>query len=112
MKTHEAEYANSTASLALYQRALAVLGQQTPPPQQQQAAASPAGSGEIEFNEELDEEEMEEEEERVDEDERLSLSPGAPANGEAQGSPSRRNSSASGSPKSNMEFAKQLTVAV
>ena len=85
LKTHEAEYASSSASLALYQRALAVLGSQSPPSNSQ--ATDSNG------------------EDEEDNDEARSNASGSPA-------ATSEKETVEALKAARMEFANQLTVAV
>lgn len=100
MKTHEAEYQNSAASLALYQRALAVLGSQ--------AAAAAAASSEDQGSPVSNEDNMDEEHELDDEEGSESRSRQSASPTDLKKTPG---TSANSSP-SRLEFTKQLTVAV
>lgn len=100
LKTHEAEYQNSAASLALYQRALAVLGSQ--------AAAAAAASSEDQGSPVSNEDNMDEEHELDDEEGSESRSRQSASPTDLKKTPG---TSANSSP-SRLEFTKQLTVAV
>eukprot|EP00095_Tigriopus_kingsejongensis_P006908 maker-scaffold126_size328755-snap-gene-2.11 protein:Tk06908 transcript:maker-scaffold126_size328755-snap-gene-2.11-mRNA-1 annotation:"zinc finger protein" len=101
LKTHEAEYQSSAASLALYQRALAVLGSQAAVAAAANAEGqgSPAGSHEDEAAEE-DEDETASEARSQNSASPSEVKRSSPSNSTSNSSPSR------------LEFAKQLTVAV